>query len=687
MSDTLDLSRRILTEKQNKVLSTNIKKDITIFDILGMYSGYLTEEEYSEALSLVNSILNGSGPTPSGEIKLFNTIAEMNNSENNQEGDLAVVYRYIEEGITINKLYYNFIIKNSFTLDTPVVNDPDYIEIYGINAQDNNIYFNAMGTINPTNCELSIYTNNIQATISYTSSDGMNYISESSSLNIEMSDSVEFTIGTWSDYCTDIIFSKNGYFEGMFIFDDNQFKNCRNQFTLSNSGELLPKLTAYGKNGIVTGTDNIYNNIPLDVYFNKTKNLDIPFIGTRYYNNDDNLELTNKTYKLSEDINGQYNFVKANFYDLTELQQLYGNINPIVISSNYMYGIAFTTSTDLKMIKLNLLTNNAEVVETMTFSDYLIPQRNITSVQVNENLGFIAIGNNSNIKVYRFKNGEKETVLDTAAYSSCYPRVSYWNNKFWIYFLTSTSKAAIYSLEDVDSQMVFAKQVNFQLPINTSSTVLGIVPTSSRLYFVSADEWGMDSSRHSNFDNINTSGTWSSNSQSSKSFLTMTIGSDGNLYFLGSSKAKYKITATSCTTSTWDGSVAAIDGYYDISKGTITSTYGPSKGSYFDINPYESHYTKMGRYGDNYFIGNCNMGLSSFGSVKLLEDYFCYKTFIPDSDLFITKHGLYNRHDDGVTYKDKEYLVIANHIKCNIEESTVQGNTFPLGKNILMKYE
>ena len=71
MSDTLDLSRRILTEKQNKVLSTNIKKDITMFDVLGMYSGYLTEEEYNEALSLVSDILDGSGPTPSGEIKLF----------------------------------------------------------------------------------------------------------------------------------------------------------------------------------------------------------------------------------------------------------------------------------------------------------------------------------------------------------------------------------------------------------------------------------------------------------------------------------------------------------------------------------------------------------------------------------------------------------------------------------------
>ena len=72
----------ILNEKVTKILPENIKKDVQIFNVIG-------------------TLETGSG---SSNIKIFNTADEMNASEGNNDGDIAVIYNLTEVPITSDGL-------------------------------------------------------------------------------------------------------------------------------------------------------------------------------------------------------------------------------------------------------------------------------------------------------------------------------------------------------------------------------------------------------------------------------------------------------------------------------------------------------------------------------------------------------------------------------------------------------
>ena len=80
MSELKTNLEAILQEKQDKIIPENIKKDVQIFDVIGTYEG--------------------SGSSSNGDVKLFETVEEMQADENSKEGDLAVVYRNKMQNMT-----------------------------------------------------------------------------------------------------------------------------------------------------------------------------------------------------------------------------------------------------------------------------------------------------------------------------------------------------------------------------------------------------------------------------------------------------------------------------------------------------------------------------------------------------------------------------------------------------------
>lgn len=109
----------ILRQKNEYITPENIKKNVQIFNITGSYEGINTSDANATASDILKdktAYVNGQKiigtlniAAPAGDIKLFNTIEEMNASTGNEEGDIGVVYnrivnniKNIEENDTLN---------------------------------------------------------------------------------------------------------------------------------------------------------------------------------------------------------------------------------------------------------------------------------------------------------------------------------------------------------------------------------------------------------------------------------------------------------------------------------------------------------------------------------------------------------------------------------------------------------
>ena len=95
MSTLLQKANEVLNVKQTKIIPENIKKDVQIFDIVG------TLEEGG-----------------AGDVKLFETIEEMQEDTSAQEGDLAIVYREEIQAIDDTSEFDSCIFPNTVVLSS-----------------------------------------------------------------------------------------------------------------------------------------------------------------------------------------------------------------------------------------------------------------------------------------------------------------------------------------------------------------------------------------------------------------------------------------------------------------------------------------------------------------------------------------------------------------------------------------
>ena len=114
------------------------------------------------------------GSSGSGEVKKFDTIEDMQQDENPQEGDLAVVYSNQQSNMTENSVFSKITLPQTVVLDTAV---EDYIEI-GFQPVDESVEMDCWGNLDSNRMNVDIYmmSEGTDYRIQYESQDGITYI-------------------------------------------------------------------------------------------------------------------------------------------------------------------------------------------------------------------------------------------------------------------------------------------------------------------------------------------------------------------------------------------------------------------------------------------------------------------------------------------------------------------------------
>lgn len=151
MSDLKTNLQEILQEKQDKIIPENIKKDVQIFDVIGTYEG--------------------SGSSGGGDVKLFETVEDMQADENAQEGNLAVVYKKELQNMTVDTQTQYIIFPETVILPEAITSNyscglkyvDETFQLYSISLNSTSFSFSHMHM--PSEY---IY-------VTYTSTDGITY--------------------------------------------------------------------------------------------------------------------------------------------------------------------------------------------------------------------------------------------------------------------------------------------------------------------------------------------------------------------------------------------------------------------------------------------------------------------------------------------------------------------------------
>lgn len=242
MSDLKINLQEILQEKQEKIIPENIKKDVQIFDVTGTYEG--------------------SGSSGGGDIKLFETVEEMQADDTAKEGDLAVVYGEClvntNNASNLQELYF----PQQVTLPLTVTNEKT------INFQDGNIFTSHKAVLSPTS-----FTFGTMATqVEYSSEDGQNYvrITDLTDDKLVLTSSIDFSrCSNWDANIGYFIQTIGKIFDGLYSYNGIDYVFAENQLT-AKPGNLY-KASAYSVDGIIEGTltqeiSNSFDDVNAEIY-------------------------------------------------------------------------------------------------------------------------------------------------------------------------------------------------------------------------------------------------------------------------------------------------------------------------------------------------------------------------------------------------------------------------------------
>ena len=215
MSDLKTNLQEILQEKQDKIIPENIKKDVQIFDVTGTYEG--------------------SGSPTGGDVKLFETVEEMQADSTAQEGDLAVVYREEIQNMTVDTQtqYITFpeivVLPEAFTGNVHCM----------IRAVDESVMFDGQVMLSQSMFDFNGYSETGVIRVNYQSEDGITYtrqefIGDSGDLTnpVDLGTSVKvYRSENWNDMLGYFMQAGGMNFDGLYKYT---LYNDRNRYTVSN---------------------------------------------------------------------------------------------------------------------------------------------------------------------------------------------------------------------------------------------------------------------------------------------------------------------------------------------------------------------------------------------------------------------------------------------------------------------
>ena len=211
----------IKLEKDTKLLPENIKKGISLLGV----EGNLKEK-----------------------VKLFETIDEMQTDSTPGEGDLALVYRNEISNATVDSQFSSIKFPATVVLPAAITED-DYIST-SFRSVDSDVWLDCWCSLEYTSFRASIYADDMNLSITYTSEDGMTYTrtdTEAEIIDLPGEVYCEYT-NEWNDYIGYFVLV-NGYtFDGLFQYSGKTHKNIVNFISTSDitvgSGEVTITRTA-----------------------------------------------------------------------------------------------------------------------------------------------------------------------------------------------------------------------------------------------------------------------------------------------------------------------------------------------------------------------------------------------------------------------------------------------------------
>ena len=247
MSELNEKLQEIKRQKDTYILPENLKKDVTAFGVTGTYEG--------------------SGG--SGDVKLFETVEEMQLDSSPNEGDLAVVYRKEIQPIDENSESDSCIFPNTVVLDEAFTES-----ISGRFRAIGGGWFDGNVDMSSSSFRFDGYGDK-EVRVQYTSSDGITYTRTDGGEELQ-----EFGVvikyepmEPWNNIIGNFMKIGGNYFDGMYEYKSNEYVMTKNQ--LNATSDYVYKQSFYGKNGIESGTlgtpDNSFADTNAEVY-NKIQN-------------------------------------------------------------------------------------------------------------------------------------------------------------------------------------------------------------------------------------------------------------------------------------------------------------------------------------------------------------------------------------------------------------------------------
>lgn len=257
--DTVTVDAKEIVEDTDivKVISTPVSKPIVIPEN-GITEVIADKNTLASSIGLSSdkiitgeSVLGIEGTAEIGEstgdVKLFETIEEMQADENPTEGDLAVVYRSDVQSVKEDSKFNTAIFPSVVVLPEAIT---DYVNIT-YRSLDTSIMFDCWGQLDRSFFNMDCYTETGGIRIMYESSDGITYTRislEGDSVNgdtVDFGTTLYYSGSQWNDVIGYFIQIPNMYFGGLYKYETH-YKNADYiQVPLADSIVVTPNAEAF----------------------------------------------------------------------------------------------------------------------------------------------------------------------------------------------------------------------------------------------------------------------------------------------------------------------------------------------------------------------------------------------------------------------------------------------------------
>ena len=196
MSELNDKLLEIKRQKDEYILPENLKKDVTVYGVTG-------------------TLEPGSG---GGDVKLFDTVEHMQEDEDAQDGDLAVVYREEIQPVTEESEFDSCIFSN-----TVVLNEAFTDNIFGSFRNTGSGYFEGYVELSSSNFRFSGYGRSGEIRVQYESQDGITYTrTDGGEELVEFGVTIKYApYEPWNDVIGNFMKIGGNYFEGLYKYDSS----------------------------------------------------------------------------------------------------------------------------------------------------------------------------------------------------------------------------------------------------------------------------------------------------------------------------------------------------------------------------------------------------------------------------------------------------------------------------------